>query len=336
MSRIILDVKELAVSFFTEDGEFRAVDEMSYTVHEGECVAIIGESGSGKTVSALSILRLVPFPPGLIVGGKIFFGGETDLLQIPDEDIRKIRGARIGYIFQEPMTALDPVMTVGRQMSETLTLHRGMNKKDAMREAVELLRRMDIPAPEQRINEYPHQLSGGMQQRVMIAMAMSCNPDILIADEPTTALDVSVQAQVLEQLNHLRRQSNTALILITHNLGVVARYADSVHIVYGGRIVESGATDDIFEDPRHPYTIELIRAVPRIDRPCVPGRLSGDAVGVEWNGRNGVGCSFAHRCARADIRCKEKKPPRKNIQGRSDSHFCACFYSHPAVEGALI
>jgi oligopeptide/dipeptide ABC transporter ATP-binding protein len=174
-----------------------------------------------------------------------------------------------------------------------------------------------------------------MQQRVMIAMATSCNPDILIADEPTTALDVSVQAQVLEQLNHLRRQSNTALILITHNLGVVARYADSVHIVYGGRIVESGATDDIFEDPRHPYTVDLIRAVPRIDRPRVPGKLSGDAVGAEWNGRSVSGCSFAHRCVRADTRCKEDKPPCENIPGRSDSHFCACFYSRSAEAGTL-
>lgn len=316
----ILEVKDLAVSFFTDDGEVRAVDGISYSVHKGECVAIIGESGSGKTVSALSILRLVPFPPGLITGGQILFDGQ-DLLQVSDEDIRKIRGGHIGYIFQDPMAALDPVMTIGKQISEVLIRHRGMSRSEAMAEACELLKRMDIPDPGQRVREYPHQLSGGMQQRVMIAMAMSAEPKVLIADEPTTALDVSVQAQVLEQLNKLRRETDTALIIITHNLGVVARYADAVNIVFGGRIVESGAPDDIFEHPRHPYTIGLIRAVPRIDLPRVPGRLSRSPA-VHYKEPRTDGCSFLPRCEYAEERCAEAKPTSERL---SICHACSCF-----------
>jgi oligopeptide/dipeptide ABC transporter ATP-binding protein len=327
MAQPILEVKHLDTRFFTEHGELRAVDDMSYTVHENECVAIIGESGSGKSVSAMSVLRLIPFPPGLIMGGEILLRGE-DLLKMSDTEIRKIRGAKIGMIFQEPMTSLDPVMKIGDQISEALILHLGMDKRDAWNESIELLRKMDIPNPEQRVQEYPHQFSGGMQQRAMIAMAMSCNPDILIADEPTTALDVSVQAQVLEQLNHLRSASNTALIIITHNLGVVARYADSVKIVYGGRIVEHGFPDDIFEYPRHPYTIGLIKAVPRLDLPKSDGMISIDGEPPDMSRIPSNCCAFYSRCKYAEDRCAKERPPEVEI---SEGHFCACF-RHDATE----
>ena len=266
MEEAILEVKNLKTYFYNDGKELRASDDLSYQVHKGECVAIIGESGSGKTVEALSILRLIPYPPGLIVDGQILFHGQ-DLLQMSDQEMRQIRGSKISMIFQEASTALDPVMTIGNQIAEALRIHKGMKKKEALEKAVELLRRVDIPNPEQRVKQYPHEFSGGMQQRAMIAMAMSCDPEILIADEPTTALDVTVQAQVLEQLNKLRKESNTALIIITHNLGVVARYADTVKIMYGGKIVESGTPFDIFENPQHPYTIGLVRAVPRLDLP---------------------------------------------------------------------
>ncbi len=245
MEEAILEVKNLKTYFYNDGKELRASDDLSYQVHKGECVAIIGESGSGKTVEALSILRLIPYPPGLIVDGQILFHGQ-DLLQMSDQEMRQIRGSKISMIFQEASTALDPVMTIGNQIAEALRIHKGMKKKEALEKAVELLRRVDIPNPEQRVKQYPHEFSGGMQQRAMIAMAMSCDPEILIADEPTTALDVTVQAQVLEQLNKLRKESNTALIIITHNLGVVARYADTVKIMYGGKIVESGTPFDVF------------------------------------------------------------------------------------------
>ena len=232
MAEKILEVKHLKTYFFTNGTTLRAADDLSYTVHKGECVAIVGESGSGKSVSALSVMGLIPYPPGLIMDGEILFHGKN-LLSYTDEQIQALRGSKISMIFQEPSTALNPVMTIGAQISESLMIHKGLSKKEAMREAVELLHKVNIPNPEQRVKQYPFEFSGGMQQRAMIAMAMSCGPEILIADEPTTALDVTVQAQVLEQLNNLRSQSETALIIITHNLGVVARYADSVKVMYG-------------------------------------------------------------------------------------------------------
>ena len=245
---VVLEVKNLKTYFYNYDRELRAVDDLSYKVHRGECVAIIGESGSGKTVSALSILRLVSYPPGLIMGGQIMFKGK-DLLQMSDEEYRQIRGSDISMIFQEPSAALNPVATIGAQITENIMLHSDMKKEDAWKRAVELLTEVGIPNAEERVKQYPFEFSGGMQQRAMIAMAMSCNPEVLIADEPTTALDVTVQAQVLEQLNKLRRDHDMALIIITHNLGVVARYADSVKIMYGGKIVEDGQRDGRVPQP---------------------------------------------------------------------------------------
>ena len=322
MPETILEVQHLKTYFYNNGRELRASDDLSYEVHAGECVAIIGESGSGKTVEALSILRLIPYPPGLIVGGKVLFHGR-DILQMNDDELKKIRGSRISMIFQEASTALDPVMTIGKQISESLRIHKGMKKKEAMEKAVELLRMVDIPNPEQRVKQYPHEFSGGIQQRAMIAMAMSCDPELLIADEPTTALDVTVQAQVLEQLNQLRRRSNTALIIITHNLGVVARYADTVKIMYGGKIVESGTPYDIFENPQHPYTIGLVRAVPRLDLPRSHGlhTIPGDP--PDMSAIPEQSCAFAARCPYASDECRTRRPPLETV---AEGHACACFH----------
>ena len=322
MEEAILEVKNLKTYFYNDGKELRASDDLSYQVHKGECVAIIGESGSGKTVEALSILRLIPYPPGLIVDGQILFHGQ-DLLQMSDQEMRQIRGSKISMIFQEASTALDPVMTIGNQIAEALRIHKGMKKKEALEKAVELLRRVDIPNPEQRVKQYPHEFSGGMQQRAMIAMAMSCDPEILIADEPTTALDVTVQAQVLEQLNKLRKESNTALIIITHNLGVVARYADTVKIMYGGKIVESGTPFDIFENPQHPYTIGLVRAVPRLDLPRSHGLHTIPGEPPDMSRIPEPSCAFAGRCPHATQECHTKRPPFVSV---GEGHECACFH----------
>ena len=322
MEEAILEVKNLKTYFYNDGKELRASDDLSYQVHKGECVAIIGESGSGKTVEALSILRLIPYPPGLIVDGQILFHGQ-DLLQMSDQEMRQIRGSKISMIFQEASTALDPVMTIGNQIAEALRIHKGMKKKEALEKAVELLRRVDIPNPEQRVKQYPHEFSGGMQQRAMIAMAMSCDPEILIADEPTTALDVTVQAQVLEQLNKLRKESNTALIIITHNLGVVARYADTVKIMYGGKIVESGTPFDIFENPQHPYTIGLVRAVPRLDLPRSHGLHTIPGEPPDMSRIPEQSCAFAGRCPHATQECHTKRPPFVSV---GEGHECPCFH----------
>ncbi len=321
MSEPILQVKNLCTSFIQEGGrELRAVDDLSYDVHEKECVAIIGESGSGKSVSAMSVLRLIPYPPGIIKSGEILYKGE-DLLKASESRMEDIRGSKISMIFQEPSTSLNPVMTIGNQIMENIMLHTDLSKDDARKRAEELLTMVDIPNADVRLKDYPFQFSGGMQQRAMIAMAMCCNPDILICDEPTTALDVTVQAQVLEQLNNLREKYNTALIIITHNLGIVARYADTVKIMYGGRIIESGTADDVFENPQHPYTIGLIRAVPRLDLPrsrglqTIPGEPP-DMASVPANS-----CAFAARCKYACDECKTKRPEGEMI---SDTHYCAC------------
>ena len=240
-----------------------------------------------------------------------------------DQEMRQIRGSKISMIFQEASTALDPVMTIGNQIAEALRIHKGMKKKEALEKAVELLRRVDIPNPEQRVKQYPHEFSGGMQQRAMIAMAMSCDPEILIADEPTTALDVTVQAQVLEQLNKLRKESNTALIIITHNLGVVARYADTVKIMYGGKIVESGTPFDIFENPQHPYTIGLVRAVPRLDLPRSHGLHTIPGEPPDMSRIPEQSCAFAGRCPHATQECHTKRPPFVSV---GEGHECACFH----------
>jgi ABC-type dipeptide/oligopeptide/nickel transport system ATPase component len=256
----LLEVKDLRTYFFSDQGTVKAVDGVSFDVQEGETLGLVGESGCGKSVSALSILRLIPNPPGEIVGGEIFFEGQ-DLLNLSDEEIRKVRGNRIAMIFQEPMTSLNPVLTIGRQIAEPMEVHRNMSLKEALEKARELLGKVQIADSGTRARDYPHQFSGGMRQRAMIAMGLGCNPRLIIADEPTTALDVTVQAQLLELLKNLTRDFSMALIIITHNLGVVARYANRVNVMYAGKIVEKGSARDIYEDPMHPYTIGLMASV---------------------------------------------------------------------------
>lgn len=325
-AEVILEIKNLQTYFWNNGKRLRAADDLSYRVRRGECVAMIGESGSGKTVGALSVLRLIPYPPGLIVGGQVLFHGR-DILEMTDRELRRLRGKSISMIFQEPSAALDPVMTVGKQIAESLRLHQGMGKRAALELAVEMLRRVGIPNPEQRARQYPFEFSGGMQQRAMIAMAMCCQPEVLIADEPTTALDVTVQAQVLEQLNELRRETGTALIIITHNLGVVARYADTVNIMYGGRIVESGSPYDIFSAPHHPYTIGLVRAVPRLDLPRSYGLHAIPGEPPDMSRIPKEACAFAARCAYASEECRTRRPPLDQV---GEGHTCACFHMEAA------
>ena len=261
----LLEVSNLKTHFFTPDGVVKAVDGISYEVAEGEVVGIVGESGCGKSVGAMSIMRLVASPPGRIVDGEVIFEGE-DLVQMDDKEMRDIRGNRIAMVFQEPMTSLNPVLTIGRQLTETLELHQNMNKSEANQRAAELLTMVGIPDAERRLADYPHQFSGGMRQRVMIAMALSCNPKLIIADEPTTALDVTIQAQILELMQELSKDLGTALIIITHNLGVVARYADRVLVMYAGKIVETATAVELYTNPRHPYTLALLNSVQWRDR----------------------------------------------------------------------
>jgi oligopeptide transport system ATP-binding protein len=318
-----LEVKDLRTYFYVQDGELRAVDGLTYSVEKGECVALVGESACGKSVSAMSLMRLIPYPPGIIVGGEIIFEGRN-LLKLSEAEMQDIRGNRIAMVFQEPTTSLNPVLTVSRQLSESLELHRGLNKHEAAEEASKLLKLVGIPDAATRRNYYPHQFSGGMQQRIMIAMALSCNPALLIADEPTTALDVTVQAQLLEVIDSLRSQFGTSVILITHNLGVVARYADSVNVMYAGRMMEMGPTDVIYDAPRHPYTVGLIASVPRLDKPrqkdlsVIEGlppnlaRLSKDM------------CPFSPRCKLAVARCRQQRPELERVGA---DHFTACFRS---------
>jgi oligopeptide/dipeptide ABC transporter ATP-binding protein len=329
---VILSVEHLKTYFLSgkhQENEMRASDDLCYQVHKGEFVAIVGESGSGKSVSALSVMGLIPYPPGLIVGGKIMFH-DKDLVRCSDEEIRDIRGSQISIIFQEPSTALNPVVTIGKQICEAIRIHNPkMSKKDAMAKAVELLGKVNIPNPEVRAKQYPFELSGGMQQRAMIAMAMSCEPEILICDEPTTALDVTVQAQVLEQLNALREEYGTALILITHNLGVVARYADSVKVMYGGKIVEEGTPEHIFENPHHPYTLGLIRAVPRLDLPRSYGLHTIPGEPPDMSKIPAASCAFAKRCKYATEECFNKRPEAEEIE---PGHLCACFHQDQTEE----
>jgi len=291
----LLEVKNLATHFFTQEGVVKAVDGVSYNVEEGEVVGIVGESGCGKSVGAMSIMRLVSSPPGRIVDGEVLFEGE-DLVKADDDRLRDIRGNRISMVFQEPMTSLNPVLTVGRQLTETLELHMNMNKVESRQRAAELLEMVGIPDADRRLNDYPHQFSGGMRQRVMIAMALSCDPKLIIADEPTTALDVTIQAQILELMQDLSKELGTALIIITHNLGVVARYADRVIVMYAGKIVETASAIDLYQKPQHPYTLALLNSVPRLDSTETRVRL--DAIdGLPPNLSDlPAGCSFAPRC----------------------------------------
>jgi oligopeptide transport system ATP-binding protein len=315
----LLEVKNLRTYFFGMDGTVKAVDGVSFDVHEGETLGLVGESGCGKSVSALSILRLIPNPPGEILDGEIFFEGR-DLLKLSDEEIRNVRGNRIAMIFQEPMTSLNPVLTIGRQIAEPMEVHRNMALKEALEKAKELLGKVQIADSGTRVRDYPHQFSGGMRQRAMIAMGLGCNPRLIIADEPTTALDVTVQAQLLELLKNLTRDFSMALIIITHNLGVVARYADRVNVMYAGKIVEKGTAHDIYEDPRHPYTIGLMASVPQLDqdvkKKLVPIR------GQPPNLANVPdGCAFHPRCNCAVERCR-KETPQLVLVGQNHERAC--------------
>ena len=316
----LLEVRDLATHFSTQDGVVKAVDGLSYDLDEGEIIGIVGESGCGKSVSALSIMGLVADPPGRIVGGEVRFEGQ-DLVQLPDAAMCHIRGNRIGMIFQEPMTSLNPVLTIGRQLAEPLELHLGMNAARATERAAELLEMVGIPDPERRLRDYPHQLSGGMAQRVMIAMAISCNPKLIIADEPTTALDVTIQAQILELMRSLAQEFGTALIIITHNLGVVARYATRVLVMYAGRIIEAGDSRDIYHDPRHPYTLGMLASVPRLDEPTGTRLLPIEGLPPDLIDMP-PGCSFAPRCRFAIDRCTVESPPLMSV---TDGHFSACW-----------
>ena len=319
----LLEVRDLHTEFRTGAGLVRAVDGVSYTVESGETVAIVGESGSGKSVGAMSILRLIPNPPGRITQGEILFAGR-DLMKISDEEMRQVRGRDIGMVFQEPMTSLNPVLTIGRQITEALEQHEGMSRAAADKRALELLNLVGIAEPARRLRQYPHQLSGGMRQRVMIAIALACDPKLIIADEPTTALDVTIQAQILELMKALTRRLGVALILITHNLGVVARYANRVNVMYAGRIVESGSADAIYHRPRHPYTVALLRSVPRLDRPR-QARLDPVEGQPPDLTRLDQGCAFRPRCRFAIAACAHARPPLEPTE--EAGHLAACFRS---------
>ncbi len=318
MPNSVLTVDNLQTHFHTDSGMARAVDGVSFTLNKGETYGLVGESGCGKSVTSLSIMRLVPHP-GRIEGGHIFFQ-DRDLVSISDADMRDVRGNEIAMIFQEPMTSLNPVYTCGFQIDEAVRRHQRLNEKEARKKTVEMLHLVGLPDPEQRANEYPHQLSGGQRQRVMIAMALACNPKVLIADEPTTALDVTIQAQILDLLRDLQCQLGMAVLLITHDLGVIAEVADQVAVMYAGKIVEMGSVDAIFHHPRHPYTRGLLASVPRLD--MVHDRLKTIPGSVPDATRFAYGCRFADRCENADAICRETMPPLETISG---THQTACW-----------
>jgi peptide/nickel transport system ATP-binding protein len=319
----VLDVKDLQTVFFTPSGLFRAVDKVSFDVRRGETLAIVGESGCGKSVTALSIMRLVPDPPGRIVGGSVMLEG-TDLLGLDEDRMRQIRGNRISMIFQEPMTSLNPVMRIGDQITEAVRLHRPMTQKEAWKQAVEMLRLVRIPVPERRALEYPHQLSGGMRQRAMIAMALACRPALLIADEPTTALDVTIQAQILDLILELQKQLGTAIILITHNLGVVAETAQRVIVMYAGKKVEEADVETLFANPKHPYTRGLMASIPAVlSLGAKAGTRLVEIPGMVPSLTNlPKGCAFAPRCVLAIARCREEYPP---LEAQGEDHVAACW-----------
>jgi peptide/nickel transport system ATP-binding protein len=322
----ILDIAELRTWFFTRDGVVRAVDGVSFHVIPGETLAIVGESGCGKSVTALSILRLIPSPPGRIVSGAIQFAGR-DLLGLSEAEMRQVRGNEISMIFQEPMTSLNPVLTIGRQIAETLTLHQGLGHRAALAKAADMLRLVHIPEADRRIGEYPHQLSGGMRQRVMIAMALACNPKLLIADEPTTALDVTIQAQILDLMRELKQKIDAAIVLITHDLGVVAEMAQRVVVMYAGRKAEEAPVATLFRRPLHPYTKGLLNSVPRLgaslDHERAP-RLAEIAGTVPSLREPIPGCPFEARCVFATDICRREMPA---FDEKEPGHFAACFHS---------
>ena len=320
----LLEIDDLRTYFFTRDGVVRAVDGVSYDVRPGETLAVVGESGCGKSVTALSILRLIPSPPGRVVGGTIRFQGRN-LLDVDEREMRSIRGNEISMIFQEPMTSLNPVLTIGRQIGETLRLHQGLDAKRALERSVEMLRLVHIPEAERRVEQYPHQLSGGMRQRVMIAMALACNPKLLIADEPTTALDVTIQAQILDLMRELKSKIGAAIVLITHDLGVVAEMAQRVIVMYAGRKVEQSSVGELFERPLHPYTRGLLNSVPKLGSTLdeksrrrlmeIPGLVPSLREEI-------VGCAFAPRCPFAVDRCRRDMPELETV---GTGRLVACF-----------
>jgi oligopeptide/dipeptide ABC transporter ATP-binding protein len=318
----LIQVKNLRTSFFTPEGEVRAIDGVSFEIGEGKTLGLVGESGCGKSVTSLSIMRLIPSPPGKIVGGEILYRGR-DLLKLRNEEMRKIRGNEISMIFQEPMTSLNPVFTVGNQIGEAIKLHQGLGKRETRDKTIEMLRLVKIADPESRVDSYPHQLSGGMRQRVMIAMALSCNPSLLIADEPTTALDVTIQAQILELMKELQQKIGMALLLITHDLGVVAEQANDVAIMYAGKIVERASTEAIFTKPLHPYTVGLLNSLPnvggekkkRLD--AIPGVVPSPL-------HLPSGCRFRDRCPKAADICAQAEP---TLEEKDPGHTAACHFA---------
>ena len=325
-ARPLLDVADLRTWFFTRDGIVRAVDGVSFHVMPGETLAIVGESGCGKSVTALSILRLVPSPPGRIVSGMIHFAGRN-LLELGEAAMRDVRGNDISMIFQEPMTSLNPVLSIGRQIAETLTLHQGLDRKAALAKATDMLRLVHIPEPERRVEQYPHQLSGGMRQRVMIAMALACNPKLLIADEPTTALDVTIQAQILDLMRELKQKIDAAIVLITHDLGVVAEMAQRVVVMYAGRKAEEAPVRQLFRRPLHPYTKGLLASVPKLGTSLATERLPrlAEIRGTVPSLKEEIaGCPFAERCAFATDICRREMPA---FEEKETGHYAACFHS---------
>lgn len=308
----ILEIKDLCVEFKTVEGTVQAVDHLSYSLHKGEKLGIVGESGSGKSVSSLAMMQLIPNPPGKITGGEILYKGRN-LVKASEKEMQKIRGNEISMIFQEPMTSLNPIIKCGKQIAESLRLHRGMKKKEAMEEAVRMMKAVGIANPEVRAHEYPHQMSGGMRQRVMIAMALACKPQILIADEPTTALDVTIQAQILDLIRDLNESMGTSVVFITHDLGVVSELCDTVIVMYTGHIVEQAPVRELFENPKHPYTVGLLNAIPRITKERSPletieGMVPNPTERIE-------GCSFSPRCPHATERCRKENPPVRQLSG---------------------
>ncbi len=326
---ILVQTKDLQTFFYTDEGVVRAVDGVDIKISVGETLGLVGESGCGKSVTSLSIMRLIPWPPGKIVGGEIWFKGE-DILKKSEEEMRRIRGSQISMIFQEPMTSLNPVFTVGYQISEAILVHQDVTEEEAKKRAIEMLDLVGIPDPDKRYDEYPHQMSGGMRQRVMIAMALSCNPDLLISDEATTALDVTIQAQILELMKDLKRKIGMAILLITHNLSVIAEMADNVAVMYSGKIVEYSDIRTIFKSPQHPYTYGLLSSIPLVTKKRVKGEKLPIIEGVVPNPYHlPKGCYFHPRCPYSTKICREEDP---NIEEISPGHFVKCWnYLKPGM-----
>ena len=318
----LLEIKGLKTHFFTEEGVVRAVDGVDLHIAKGETLGVVGESGCGKTVTALSVMKLIAMPPGRIVEGQMLYQGK-DLVTLPPAQMRKIRGKEISMVFQEPMTSLNPVFTIGEQIAEAVRLHEGLGRRDAMAKTVDMLKLVHIPNPERRVKEYPHQLSGGMRQRVMIAMALSCNPKLLIADEPTTALDVTIQAQILELLNELKAKLGMAVLLITHDMGVIAETAQRVMVMYAGKVVEEAPVRELFKEPLHPYTQGLLRSIPRIDLAATKKQRLEAIPGVVPSLLNlPKGCRFTPRCPHAKPVCSEQEPVLKEVR---PGHKVSCW-----------